>query len=290
MDRLVHFSCTTRTVFRMIWALFELIDRGDILIVLDDQVIFESSSTSFSGRPELSSGRYSSIYTNHPGRSQDRTGQYDQFFLLITQKSQIVQAERADFELIVQDDLGRQRNPRERVWERERGSYEGEFVRVHEGCSKKGSESSSVLVVFRRVGVLCERIVGKKIQGSLPASGGSKRRLGSLPHLLVERRFLYRLLRLAVGAKGETLWLVPHGILPSNTEINPKEKEEEHSGDHLRGGGIIQNKLCHFNGVFSFAMSTFCSLLGLRPSPDSIQAVSPVQLRYSSSLVKSSAR
>ncbi|KAH0467621.1 hypothetical protein IEQ34_002654 [Dendrobium chrysotoxum] len=95
----------TRTVFRTILGLFELIVQDDDPIVLDDQVIFWSSSTDFSGRPELSSERFSSICTNHPGRSQDRTGWYEQFFLLIVQKSLIVQAETAEFELIVQDDL-----------------------------------------------------------------------------------------------------------------------------------------------------------------------------------------
>ncbi|KAH0463610.1 hypothetical protein IEQ34_008192 [Dendrobium chrysotoxum] len=122
------------------------------------------------------------------------------------------------------------RNPREREFGREREDLvRGSSCGVHEGCSKQGSESSSPLVVFHRVGVLWERIVDKKIRGSLPASEGSKRTLGSLPHRVVERRFLYRLLRLAVGAKGETLWFsaIPGGEAPGSGRRYDESKELE---------------------------------------------------------------
>ncbi|KAH0471113.1 hypothetical protein IEQ34_000836 [Dendrobium chrysotoxum] len=117
----------SRAVLRMILPLFELIIQDDIYIVLHDQVIFRSSSTSFSGRPE---------------RSLDKISQ---------------------FTLIVPDDR-----------------------RIEEA---------------------------KGVRGSLPASGGSERRLGFLPHRVGGKEFLYRLLRLAVGAEGESLWFsaIPGG-------------------------------------------------------------------------------
>ncbi|KAH0452428.1 hypothetical protein IEQ34_019727 [Dendrobium chrysotoxum] len=64
----------------------------------------------------------------------------------------------------------------------------------------------------------CFRRKRKEFEGSLPASGGSERRSGSLPHCVVKRRFLYRLLRLAVGAKGEThlFSAIPGGEAPGS--------------------------------------------------------------------------